>query len=234
MRAVGLLRTHRSLRRYVWWPILVNLVVGALLYALLLTAGLRAIDGVVAELDGLLAVLGILLQVLLVVVLLVAVGFVMVRFGVVLGSPWYGRLSEEIERLVTGTAPPAEPFTPRGIARDLRRALAFEARKLLLVVAIGLPLLLANLLPVVGQAIATVGGLALGATIACLDFYDGPLERRRWRFGDKLRFVRTTPGSTGFGLVCVALLSVPLLNLLCIPVCMAAGTLVAADRLRAQ
>ena len=68
--------------------------------------------------------------------------------------------------------------------------------------------------------------------MACLDFFDAPLERRRLSFGQKVRVVRRTlPASAGFGLVCFALAGIPLLNLLVIPVCVAAGTLFYCDRI---
>jgi CysZ protein len=225
-RAFGLLAGTPRLWRYVFVPIALNLVVGVIVYAGLLFVGLRAIDDLVAGFAAP-AVLALLLRVALVIVLLVATGFVVVRFGVVLGSPWYGRLSEEIERMRRGSAPPAD----RNLARDLGRALAFEAKKLLLVVGVGLPLLLLNVVPGLGSAVAAAGGLALGATIACLDFFDPPLERRQLSFRAKLGYARRAlPGSAGFGLTCAAMLSVPFLNLLLVPLCIAAGTLFFCDR----
>jgi CysZ protein len=211
---------------------LVNLVVGVLLYGGLLFAGLRWIDATVVD-TGFGAILGALLRVLLIVGLLIAIGFLLVRFGVVLGSPWYNQLSEKLEVLRLGSAPPAEPLSAIGIARDVSRALAFELKKLLLVLGVAAPLLLANLLPVVGQAINLIGWIALGATITCLDFFDYPLERRRLGFRAKLGAVRRSlPASAGFGLICLGLVSIPLLNLLSIPLCVAAGTLFFCDRLR--
>jgi CysZ protein len=156
----------------------------------------------------------------------------LVRFGVVLGSPWYSQLSEHLEQQLTGQAPPAEPLTARGITRDLGRALAFEGKKLLLVIVIGVLLLLVNLLPGFGQVVSTIGGFMLGALLACLDFFDGPLERRRLPFRAKLAAVRRSlPASAGFGLVCFALVSIPFVNLLSIPVCVAAGTLFFCEQL---
>ncbi len=165
--------------------------------------------------------------------LLIATGFVLVRFGVVFGSPWYAQLSGELELLRTGQPAP-EAGGGLGVAlRDLGRALKFELQKLLLILAIGLLLLLLNLIPVVGQLLATAGGVALGATIVCLDFFDYPLERRRLSFREKLGLIRRSlPASAGFGLACLTLVSIPFVNLLSIPVCVAAGTLFFCDRVR--
>jgi CysZ protein len=229
--AAVLVRAPR-LWRYVLIPMLVNLLVGVTLYAGLLFAGLSAIDGLVAGLPAWAAVLGALLRVLLIVGLLIATGFVLVRFGVVLGSPWYTKLSAELELVRGGQPLPEQGAGLSAALRDLSRALAFELRKLLLVVAIGALLLLLNLIPVAGQVLATVGWIALGATITCLDFFDYPLERRLLSFRAKLGVVRRSlPSSAGFGLVCLALVSIPFVNLLSIPLCVTAGTLFYCDQI---
>ena len=234
-RALGLLARTPRLWRYVLIPLLVNLVVGATLYAGLLLAGLRWVDALVAGLPGWAAFLGLLLRVLMVVSLLIATGFVLVRFGVVLGAPWYARLSSELELLRLGQLPPAAGNGLGAALRDLGRALAFELKKLLLALSIALGLLLLNLIPVVGTILATAGWIALGATIACLDFFDYPLERRQLSFRAKLGVIRQAmPASAGFGLACLGLVSIPLLNLLAIPLCVVAGTLFFCDWVRSD
>jgi CysZ protein len=232
-RSLGLLNRNRQLWGFVLIPIGLNIVVGLLLYAVLFWAGLQWINGIVSGLPDWLAVVGWLLQALLLIGLLVGIGWLLVRFGVVVGSPWYGQLSEKLETQLTGSAPPAAPLTLAGISYDLSRALGFELKKLLLTLSIGLPLLLFNFVPGAGQVVVTVGTVLLGMLVTCLDFFDSPLERRRLRFRQKLGAVRRSfPASLGFGLVCFGLVSVPFLNLLAIPLCVTAGTLFFCERLR--
>ena len=229
-RALAMFRRTPRLWRYVAVPLLVNVVAGVLLYAGLFFTGLQAINRIAVGEGALAATIRALLQALLIVGLLLLIGFVLVRFGVVLGAPWYSQLSAELEERSTGTPPPPGSSGLGGAAGDLGRALAFEAKKLLLFAAIGLPLLLLNFIPVAGSILATVGSIALGATIACLDFFDGPLERRRLAFRAKLGAIRRAlPASAGFGLVALGLVSIPLVNLVAIPVCVAAGTLFVCD-----
>lgn len=229
-RALTLIRHTPRIWEYIVIPFFVNMVVGTLLYIGLLFTGLRGIDTLLAGLSGWAEPLRLLLQILLVLLLLFVIAFVLVRFGVVLGSPWYGQMSEKIEHTLTGMAPPAEPLTARGITRDIGRALLFELKKLG-ILALIIPLLFFNVVPLIGQLIITVGSISIGATIACLDFFDGPLERRRWRFRQKLGFVRQHfPASAGFGLICFGLISTPFINLLSIPLCVVAGTLFFCDR----
>jgi CysZ protein len=226
-------------------PILVNFVVGVALYAGLLFFGLESVEGLIVNLshwlDALIAKLpawlsfleyliiavGFLLRLLLVVGLLLVIGFLFVQFGVLLGAPWYGQLSEQLEELRTGQLHKVEV----GIVQDIARALLYELKKLVLVAGVGLPLLLLNLVPGIGTVIATVGGVTLAATIICLDFLDASLERRRLPFREKLGIVfRSLPASASFSLVCLGLVSIPLLNLLTIPLCVASGTLFVCDR----
>ncbi len=238
---------HPNLIGYLIFPLLINIIVGIGLYVGLLFPGINVINGIFADFDlrfdaliarlpawlGFLGVLdnilGFLVQIILIGLLLLIIGFLLVQFGVILGAPFYGKLSEQLEKLKTGQLP--EP--PQGMFAmiiDIWRAILFELKKLALLAAIGLPLLLLNFIPG-GSLIATIGGIVLAATIVCLDFLDGPLERRRLRFRDKLKVVRNSmPASVSFALVCQALITVPLLNFLAIPVCVAGGTLFFCDR----
>ncbi len=232
-RALSLLRRTPRLWRNIWIPLVVNAVVGVTVYVGLLLAGLRGIDAFVAWLPAWAAFLGVLLRVLLIIMLLIAVGFLLLQFGVVLGSPWYSRLSEQIEQMMAGEVPLIGESGVAGWGREIGRALSFEIKKLLLMAVVGLPLLLLNFVPVAGPVLASAGGIVLATVIVCLDFFDPTLERRRLSFRAKLAVIRRSlPASAGFGLVCLGLVSIPLLNLLAIPLCVAAGTLFFCDYVR--
>ncbi|NER36050.1 MAG: hypothetical protein F6J93_19045 [Oscillatoria sp. SIO1A7] len=249
LRSLALLIGTPRLLNYVWIPILLNIVTGIALYTGLLFPGLEGIDELVGALsawsDNLIAnlptwlgfltvidlILGWVLRVVLVIGLFVAIGFLLVQFGGILGAPWYGQLSEQLELLRTGEIAKVEGG-PGAALVDIWRAILFEVKKLVLALGVGWTLLLLNFfLPGIGTAIASIGGIALAATTVCLDFLDGPLERRRLRFRAKLRVIlRSLPASASFGLVCLTLVSVPILNLLAIPICVASGTLFVCDR----
>ena len=168
-----------------------------------------------------------ILRGVLTIALLLLTGFIFLQFGGLLGAPWYGKLSEELERMKTGKVTLVEV----GVASDISRAIFYELKKLLLSISVGVPLLLLNFFPGVGTAIATFAGIAFASTIVCMDFMDAAVERRRPSFREKLRIVwRSMPASGSFGLVCLGLVSIPLVNLLAVPVCVAAGTLFFCDR----
>ena len=249
-RAFTLIWQTPKLWSYVLVPVGLNFIIGIGLYLSLLFPSLAGIDVLVADLSvrfnaiiatfpawlsflGVLTVaFGWLLRVLLVSGLLLIIGFLLVQFGVILGSPWYGKLSEQLELLRNGQLPAEEPMNLRNSFRDIQRAIAFELRKLQILLSIGIPLLLLNFIPGVGSILSSLGGVALGATIVCLDFLDAPLERRRRPFQEKLEIIwASLPASASFGVVCLGLVSIPLLNLLAIPPCVTAGTLFFCDRI---
>jgi CysZ protein len=232
LRALRLIARAPQTWRLILIPIAINCIVGLLLYSSLLYGGLRAIDGLVANLPEWLQGLGALLGVLLGVLLFVAIAFLLVRFGVLLGSPFYGQLSQQVEQELTGAAPADTPLTVAGVAHDLWRALQFELKKIALVLACAPLLLVIGLIPAVGATIAAAGSIALGVVISCLDFTDGPLERRRLRFRRKLGAIRAgMPASAAFGLVALGLISIPLINLLSIPLCVVAGTILYCEEI---
>ncbi|MBD0312992.1 MAG: EI24 domain-containing protein, partial [Microcoleus sp. T3-bin5] len=227
-RAFTLIWQTPKLWSYVLVPVGLNFIIGIGLYLSLLFPSLAGIDVLVADLSvrfnaiiasfpawlsflGVLTVaFGWLLRVLLVSGLLLIIGFLLVQFGVILGSPWYGQLSEQLELLRNGQLPAEAPMNLQNSFRDIQRAIAFELRKLQILLSIGIPLLLLNFIPGVGSILSSLGGVALGATIVCLDFLDAPLERRRRPFQEKLEIIwASLPASGSFGLVCLGLVSIP-------------------------
>ncbi|NEO56795.1 MAG: hypothetical protein F6K54_29200 [Okeania sp. SIO3B5] len=246
-RALTIFAKNPKLIGYIIVPILINIVVGILLYIGLLLPGINLIntifnnlslrfDAFIAQLPKWLHFLSYIdnildkfVQFILFTILLLIIGFFLVQFGAILGSPFYGQLSEQLEKIRTGTLPEDQPSL-LGALRDIWRAILFELKKIGLLLVIGLPILLLNFLPG-GTLIATIGGITLTTSIVCLDFFDGFLERRKLKFREKLTIVRRSlPASATFGLICQALITIPIVNFLGIPLCVAAGTLFCCDR----
>ncbi|ACK70526.1 protein of unknown function DUF540 [Gloeothece citriformis PCC 7424] len=245
-RALRVIKNTPQLWGYLVTPIIVNIFLGITLYAGLVYLGWQLVEDWTIKLsqwvdtlivnlptwlsilEGLITGVEYFLDLVLVIILLIIIGFIFAQFGTLLGAPWYGQLSEQLEKIRTGKIETVEV----GIIRDIWRAILFEIKKLFLIVIVGIPLFLFNFVPGIGTLTATVGGISLTGTIVCLDFFDAPLERRRLHFRKKLQIVLTSlPASAGFGAVCLGLISVPLLNLITIPLCVASGTLFFCDRI---
>lgn len=252
LQALLLIQKHPQLWSCVAIPILVNGAIGAVLYAGLLLPGWRGIDqwasGVPIRLAQWVAGLPLwssrlltwlptgatflddILRFLLAIALFILTGLLLVQFGAILGAPWYGNLAEQTERLRMGQVPIGAPSVSRAV-QDIWRAITFQLKKLLLTIVLGLPLLVLNFLPPIGTTIASVGGVALASLLVGMDFLDAPLERRRFSFRRKLAIVgRSLPASATFSWACLLLVSIPFVNLLAVPICVAAGTLFCCDR----
>ena len=241
LRAARMLQKHPTLRPFVWVPLGINLLLGTGLYAVGIWWGLRLIDTWMLQLtnwigpawlDTIIQVLSPLIQGILLLLLLIVLGLVLLQFGSILGSPFYGQLSEKLEALRTGTTASPEAMGGAAMLRDIWRAILFELKKLLLLLLGGGFIFLLNFIPGVGVITTPVGGLTLAVLVLCLDMFDAPLERRRLKFRQKLGLIfRCFPASASFGLVCLGLVSIPLMNLLAIPLCVSAGTLFFCDRI---
>ena len=245
LRALRLFGQQPKLWSYIIIPIIVNFVVAIALYGGLLFFGFEFINSIQADLvmqfDGLLAnlpawlgflqyaviALAFLLRTLLIVIALIVTGFTLTQFGVLLGAPWYGQLSEQLEKIRTGKV----QIVKVSLVRDLSRAILYELKKLVLIAIIGLPLGIISLFPGLGTTLFTIGWFFLTTTIVGLDFLDSTLERRRFKFRRKLQILFSSlPASGSFALVCVFLISIPVINLVTIPLCVASGTLFICDR----
>ncbi|AFZ48490.1 protein of unknown function DUF540 [Cyanobacterium stanieri PCC 7202] len=247
-KALQMILKYQKLWQYLIIPILINIAVGVGVYFLLLQPSLLLFDILQNDLNAIAlsyvnrlpealgfllpitSIFAIVIRTLLTIILFVLIGFIIVQFGSVLGSPWYGKLSEEIEIIKLGNLELVEV----NALQDILRALLFELKKLLLIALVAIPLFLLNFIPAFGNLISGIGGLSLTVFIICLDFFDAPLERRKLKFRHKIQFVLARfPSSAGFGLMCLGLISIPLLNLIVVPLCVSGGTLLFCDyRLR--
>ena len=234
--AARLLAGQPRLARYLLPPLAVGLVAGALIYLAVFAVGSMGVGWLMGLLPLVLGPLGVVLHLVLMVAALWLAGLVVAKFGVILGSPWYGLLAEEVERMrLPADAIPEAPEGAVAFAVDVARAFGYEAKKAVLILGIGVPALLLNFLPGVGSLAATLVWGALGVTTLVLDFVDPALERRRLGFRQKLVLVlREGPTSLGFGVPALVLAGIPLVNLLTVPLGMVAGTLFYCDRLHAR
>lgn len=245
LAAISTFYRSPQLLNCVFIPVVINIFVGIFLYISLLIPGWIRLNQFIDNfsdvwaswIDSLplwlrfLAILFIglswVLKGILILGLLGFIGFLLVQFGTLLGAPWYGQLSEQLERLKIGTLETIEV----SLLEDIRRAIVFELKKVVLLICGGVFFFLLHFLPGIGSILTGIGSFTLAITLICLDFLDPPLERRRLKFRAKLRFILSAlPGTASFGFICLFLVSIPVINLFTVPICVAAGTLFYCDR----
>lgn len=143
-------------------------------------------------------------------------------------TPFNDRLSDQIEQMTLGSH--KEPFAWKVMLGDLLNSVAHTALSLCVWLFVMSLALLLNLLPVLGSVLSFL--LATSATAIFLgrESMDGCMSRRRMSYRHKYRVVLANlPLVFGFGLAASALLWIPFLNFLMLPVAVAGGTLMYCD-----
>ena len=137
-----------------------------------------------------------------------------------LGDP----LSAATERAL-GRVPPAG----RGLLRETVSSVLRTAARVAILLAGQGAILLLWLLPGAGAAIATALSIAWTSAWLAVEYLDVPGNRHGLGFGASVRLARDhLPAAMGFGLGVYALLWIPLLNVVFIPVAVVGGTMLFA------
>ena len=154
----------------------------------------------------------------------VLVFFTFAVVGNLIASPFNDLLSERAEEMLTGIASDA-PFSLQLFWADTRRTLSVEIRKVglfVLAMAMILPL---NLLPGIGSLLYTLLAVSLTIFFLVVNYLGIVLSRQRFSFAQQRQFIFGRLFlMAGFGTGVLALLAVPLLQFLCIPVAVVAAT----------
>jgi CysZ protein len=175
------------------------------------------------------------------VVVTVLFGFLMMTLGIVvvyalagiLATPFTDYLSEKVEESALG--PRENGFQWKVFLGDIWLSVSHSLLNLVLYLALLLPMLALNLVPVAGNILFVAGSSVLTIYFLARDMLDGPLSRRRLSFRNKLRYIwRHRALTAGLGAASAILLWVPLLNFLCLPLAMTGGTLLFCDLERLQ
>lgn len=156
-----------------------------------------------------------------VILLMLAYGFVIVAN--LIGSPFYGFLSERTEQYLTGTTVDAGGGWLQILA-DVPRAVWREVQKIVYYLPRALGLFVLGLLPVV-NLIAAALWLVFNGWMMALQYVDYPADNHRVSFGDlKQGLRRRRMSALGFGLPVALAAMVPVLNLLVVPAAVCGAT----------
>lgn len=234
-RSVKLLMATPSLWRFVIIPFCINLVVfSAAVYFGFDFFSDRVIQQIPQGDGWYWAILYYVAWVIAMLLTAVLVFFTFTVVGNLIASPFNELLSERAEEMLTGTVSEA-PFSLQLFWADTRRTLSVEIRKVglfVLAMALILPL---NLLPGVGNLLYTVLAISLTIFFLVVEYLGIVLSRQRFSFTQQRQFIFNRLFlMAGFGTGVLALLAVPLLQFLCIPVAVVAATRLWCDLRPAQ
>ncbi len=224
-----------GLRRYVGWPIAVNVVVFALLFWLAGAQFQQLLDWLLPDperfadsgfwqqlLHAVTLILSWLLWPLFILASAVVMFYTFTLVANLIGSPFNGMLAAQVERLQTGQAPPSQDVS---LAAEIALAVVGELRKYAYFLKLALPLLLLFLIPGL-NLLASVLWALFGAWAIALEYLDYPMGNHGHRFRDQRRLLaRRRPLALGFGAALLTMTLIPGLNLLAMPTGVIAATL---------
>lgn len=154
----------------------------------------------------------------------VLVFFTFTVVGNLIASPFNDLLSERTEEMLSGIASDA-PFSLQLFWADTRRTLSVEIRKVGLFVLAMVLILPLNLLPGIGNLLYTLLAVSLTIFFLVVNYLGIVLSRQRFSFAQQRQFIFGRLFlMAGFGTGVLALLAVPLLQFVCIPVAVVAAT----------
>ncbi len=229
LKSARFLLSHPRLWRWAILPALISVALFVLAAVLLITNSPRILGWIWTRPEVTLWWEWILLVLWHVVLLVVVAGSVVLSYFLVLltsgviASPFNDRLSQEVERSLTGEVLHRREQGSR--AAESLRSIGTSLGRLLAYAGCMLPLLALNLLPGAGNLAYTVLAMCTSAFFLALEHTDNTLDRRGYGFGDKISLVVKYKGLTGgFGLGTALLLLIPVINLLAMPVAIVGGT----------
>lgn len=212
-----------GIRQFVLLPLLANvlLVGGALFY---LFSHLDVwIEQLMGQLPGFLSWLSYILWPLLVLTILATFSYFFSTLANFVAAPFNGLLAEKVEEHLTGKAVNDDGML--AVVKDTPRILAREWKKLLYVLpkAIGLFILL--LIPALGQTLGPILWFGFTAWMLAVQYCDYPFDNHKVPFNEMRNSLKQKQGKAyGFGALVAIFTTIPILNLIVMPVAVCGAT----------
>ncbi len=216
---------HPGLVRFVMIPFLINLLVFSAAVYLGFHFFNSTVSGHIPSGEAWYwALLYYFLWVVAVLLTAVLVFFTFTVVGNLIASPFNDLLSERTEEILAGRRI-EENFSFRLFWRDARRTFIEEVRKIGLFVGGMILLLLLNLIPVIGTLLYAFLSILFTLFFLVVEYTGYVFGRKRVPFRDQRRYIFARPFlMLGFGCGVLAVLAIPFLQFLCIPVAVVGAT----------
>jgi len=212
---------QKGLRRYIFLPILVNLIVYASMLSLVLNRFDGWLDSAMTMLPSWLEWLSWLIWPLFFVSLLVVIFFTFTLVTHLIAAPFYGFLAAKVERQATGR----EPLDDRGLAKTAIDALGRELVKLGYILPRMAALFILSWIPGL-NLLAPILWALFSAWVMAITYLDYPMDNNKVTFRDmRSRLSRRWWPSLTYGGLIMLVTWIPLANLFLIPGAVAGAVL---------
>ncbi|RUO79062.1 sulfate transporter CysZ [Pseudidiomarina taiwanensis] len=218
---------RKGVRRYVMIPLTINVLLFGAAIGLIIQYAPDWVSALLSYLPSWLHWLEVLIWPLLVISVLLVFALTFTSVANIIAAPFNSLLAEKVEQQLTGVA--AADGGVKGMIRDIPRILMRELQKILYFIPrlIGFALLL--FVPLIGQVL----WFLFGGWMMTIQYADYPFDNHKVPFAQMRRELWRHKGkSLSFGCSIAILSSIPLINLVMIPVAVAAATAMWVDHMR--
>ncbi|MCL1127083.1 sulfate transporter CysZ [Shewanella surugensis] len=220
-----------GLRRFVFIPLLINLVLFSGLFYLAINQLSRIFDWLSLQLPSYLSWLNIILWPLAVITLLVVSSFIFSSVMNWLAAPFNGLLAEKVEQLLSGKA--LNTGSNMDVIKDIPRTLSREWIKLKYYIPRALIFLILFWVPLLGQTVAPVLWFLFTAWMMAIQYCDYPFDNHKVPFSDMKKALNNTKGSSfSFGATVTLFSMIPIVNFVVMPVAICGATAMWVDKYR--
>ena len=229
-RALRYVRTNRGMAKYFVIPFLLNIIILSSTVFFIFTTVYYPLLGLVSGTAWYNRAIEFILAPLLVLALAILIVLLYSILGSVITAPFNDFLSRKVEETMTGTTAD-ENLSFTAAVKDVFRVIGNVMKLLGLVVLVQIALLFLNLIPAAGSVFYSIAGFLTTSFFIGFQFFDFPLERRRYRFREKMavawRFRRTV---AGVGASMFLMTFIPLVGFLGLNIATVAAAMVFVDR----
>ncbi|MBY8143562.1 sulfate transporter CysZ [Vibrio fluvialis] len=222
-----------GIRRFVLMPLLTNiLLVGGALYYLFSHLD-SWINDWMGQIPDWLSWLSYILWPLLVITILATFSYFFSTLANFIAAPFNGLLAEKVEEKLTGKKVNDDGVL--AVVKDVPRIMAREWRKLVYVLpkAIGLFILL--LIPALGQTLGPILWFIFTAWMLAIQYCDYPFDNHKVAFNDMRNSLKQKQSKAyTFGMLVSVLTTIPVVNLLVMPVAVCGATAMWVNEFRGQ
>ncbi|WP_299005934.1 sulfate transporter CysZ [uncultured Shewanella sp.] len=220
-----------GLRRFVFIPLLVNLILFSGLFYLAVNQLTYVFDWLSAQLPSYLSWLNVILWPLAIITLLVISSFIFSSVMNWLAAPFNGLLAEKVEQLLSGQA--LNTGSNMDVIKDIPRTLSREWVKLKYYIPRALVFFILFWVPLLGQTVAPVLWFLFTAWMMAIQYCDYPFDNHKVPFNEMKSALTQNKGSSfSFGAMVTLFSMIPIINFIVMPVAICGATAMWVDKYR--
>lgn len=208
LRGLGIAAGNKNLLVYFVIPFILNILILSGIFYFAYTSLIPMADSFISGHQWYMQVIRFLVSPVLLIMLSIFTILIYSVTGGIITAPFLDLLSAETEKVLGEQDD--DKISPARILADIIRALMNAVRLIVLIVIINLALLLLNLVPG-GSLIYAFLNFMAALFFYGFQFYDFPLERRRYSFNEKLKITwkyRWAVLGTGFSFFMISFIPV--------------------------